>query len=44
MIIDNLIIFTAMLVVTGFILKAVVKYIDNQEKADSCKKHKFSHQ
>lgn len=41
--IDNLIIFTTLLVVTGFVLKAVVRHIENQEKVDSCKKHKLSH-
>lgn len=41
--IDNIILFAALLVVTGVVLKAVVRHIDNQEKVDSSKKHKLSH-
>ena len=30
--IDNIIIFTSLLVVTGIVLKIVIKYIDSHEK------------
>ena len=42
MILDNLIVFTALLLVTGFILKFIVKYIDSGEKSVQ-KKHRKSH-
>ena len=32
--IDNIIIFTSLLAVTGLILKMIVRYIENQEEKD----------